>query len=547
MAAHRRLPSLPPPLEWAFSEEAPDLEVSLRRRLRGCEAGDLPIISTARAIQSGQERLQASLLALTSAWGRTSLVQFDSIAATLAIERGAPAWAVRAVRESARLVAEGAWLGRRAEEYLFQLAVGFRESRGVLRLPLLWMLDRLQILADQAEEHTGRLEAARTALEEAAVAWTKGGAMPSGEVLHGRKDWDEDDEEDDERDDERLPAVILEAPAQLRRLPESPWGALAVTCLETLVDAAVVAWQALGMRAVRSPIPPISTAALAARSAPEELPRDRPSRWLAVAEILWDGAARACDEFGTSCRFPGLFSWPRLTVGYWNIRGLGAPLRMMCAFKGIECEDVRYDLDQREGKWQAPGWESRHKLQLQEINPFVELPFVANHRTGEVASLTIASTLYLANLFGMTGPTKHSRYLNEQLLFFVYTSWMELRALVYPSNKSGRISGQSFPERVDRYFSTVVPPLYSKLETLLRRRGTGLFVAWLPCAADFHIWELIDQHELLAEAQGVTSLLRKYSALKVFHGRVRSHPRLEGYFESPAAQLPVNNKVSYFH
>jgi len=37
----------------------------------------------------------------------------------------------------------------------------------------------------------------------------------------------------------------------------------------------------------------------------------------------------------------------KLSIGYWAIRGLGAPLRMMCCYKAIDYKDELYEVSSR--------------------------------------------------------------------------------------------------------------------------------------------------------------------------------------------------------
>ena len=46
-----------------------------------------------------------------------------------------------------------------------------------------------------------------------------------------------------------------------------------------------------------------------------------------------------------------------LEVGYWDIRGLGAPLRMMCEFASVDYNPKIYGLTAKEGDgWDASAW-----------------------------------------------------------------------------------------------------------------------------------------------------------------------------------------------
>merc|ERR1719150_1294855 len=70
-----------------------------------------------------------------------------------------------------------------------------------------------------------------------------------------------------------------------------------------------------------------------------------------------------------------------LTTGYWNFRGLGAPMRMICTYAGVEWEDIKYDVRKKaKGGWVASDWEKDDKPDLQQRNPLIQLPYVINHK-----------------------------------------------------------------------------------------------------------------------------------------------------------------------
>jgi len=54
-----------------------------------------------------------------------------------------------------------------------------------------------------------------------------------------------------------------------------------------------------------------------------------------------------------------------LDIGYWNIRGLAAPLRMMATYSGIPFKDIQYDYG---GAPEYPGteWFKKDKPSLLE-------------------------------------------------------------------------------------------------------------------------------------------------------------------------------------
>lgn len=40
-----------------------------------------------------------------------------------------------------------------------------------------------------------------------------------------------------------------------------------------------------------------------------------------------------------------------ITLGYWNVRGLGSALRILLHYVGADFEEVIYDIDRENDKW----------------------------------------------------------------------------------------------------------------------------------------------------------------------------------------------------
>ena len=63
-----------------------------------------------------------------------------------------------------------------------------------------------------------------------------------------------------------------------------------------------------------------------------------------------------------------------MTIGYWSIRGLGAPCRMMTMYAGVKARFELYDLKPKEGGgWDGSAWFGSKKA-LKQRNPLMNLP-----------------------------------------------------------------------------------------------------------------------------------------------------------------------------
>merc|ERR1719203_368581 len=67
---------------------------------------------------------------------------------------------------------------------------------------------------------------------------------------------------------------------------------------------------------------------------------------------------------------------PRFTIGYWSIRGLGAPLRMMLSAAGVDHIVNLHDLveDDETGGWTSMYF--KNKPEIRKYNEFMNLPYL---------------------------------------------------------------------------------------------------------------------------------------------------------------------------
>ena len=111
---------------------------------------------------------------------------------------------------------------------------------------------------------------------------------------------------------------------------------------------------------------------------------------------------------------------PTITTGYWNIRGLGAPLRMMAEYAGVEYHAKLFDSSTDE-------WAS-YKAELLNVNPFANLPCVKDG--DRVVTQSNACLSYLGAKFGLLGDAEQQT-LVEQCLCQVMDLRNDAVALFY--------------------------------------------------------------------------------------------------------------------
>jgi len=222
----------------------------------------------------------------------------------------------------------------------------------------------------------------------------------------------------------------------------------------------------------------------------------------------------------------------KIQVGYWKIRGLAAPLRMMCEFAGAPYESVEYLVTGTPGNWDRSSWFSVKPGFLAK-NPLANLPYVQDGDV--VVTQSNACLTYLGRKFGLAGKDDKELTKMEQILAEVFDLRNEFLIVAY---KTGGIE----KDLVD-HLGTAVKSL-TKLEEWFKFNNTLFSVSDKPLAADFHLWEMLDQHELLSQHLKRGSLVGKFERLKRFYDTFRGLPQLKKYFEGDSYKLPVNNTMA---
>jgi len=216
----------------------------------------------------------------------------------------------------------------------------------------------------------------------------------------------------------------------------------------------------------------------------------------------------------------------KLTIGYWKIRGLAAPIRMICEFAGAEYENKFYDIsDDEKESWGSVKPEFFNK------NALINLPYVVD-TDGFIVSQSLACMIYLGRKFNMMGGNEKEMSMTEQVLIEAH----DLRNAAV-----GTFYGQEI-KNVKSFLKEVVPKSYSKFEKWLKAQKTGSYtVCKIPTVGDFHLWEMIDQCEMIAVDLGEPSPLVGNPNLRKLYDSMRMEPKLQRYFSGPLYHLQVNN------
>eukprot|EP00923_Selenidium_pygospionis_P005008 GHVN01008339.1.p1 GENE.GHVN01008339.1~~GHVN01008339.1.p1 ORF type:complete len:259 (-),score=48.79 GHVN01008339.1:864-1616(-) len=243
-------------------------------------------------------------------------------------------------------------------------------------------------------------------------------------------------------------------------------------------------------------------------------------------------------------------------LGYWNIRGIAAPIRMMLKFGGVPFEETSY-------KWEDAGttWYSRKgdRAALRDMNPLTTLPYL-KHK-GKVIAHPNAIFMYLANELSLGGDPSQQIELQE-LFCEVMEIFTNLTRIVY-------LPKEEFDEKAVFYFnSQLVEPTSNLLnleQWLTDRQTTYLLSDTTPCAADFLLWEALDQLDRLAlflsvrhetssssgcshvSVRDKTVFNKQFQKLRRLYFALKERKEMESYFDTKESNWPINLMWSCFY
>jgi len=227
----------------------------------------------------------------------------------------------------------------------------------------------------------------------------------------------------------------------------------------------------------------------------------------------------------------------KLEIGYWKIRGLAAPLRMMCVYSGVDFNNAAYEVTGEPGNYDLSAWFDV-KPTLKEKNPLINLPYVIDPDTGTVITQSNACLTFLGRRFGLNGKDEAELIKVEQCLCQVFDLRNDSVRLYYGSDFSDNAKAN--------FVNKTVPTHYGKFEGWLEYNKTDYLAGDNPTTPDFHLVELISQGEEFAKFLNVDSFLKPFPLLKAYFDRFMALEGIKKYYESDMAAFPINNKSAHF-
>lgn len=245
---------------------------------------------------------------------------------------------------------------------------------------------------------------------------------------------------------------------------------------------------------------------------------------------------------------------PRFLVGYWSIRGLGAPLRMMLSAAKVNHWVVLYDVTEKDGgSWDKAAYMNDKEWLKKDHNSFMNNPFLVDCENDDrVISQTSAIFAYLGRELDMLGSSKQETSKCEELLCEI----MDLRNLMVQFAYHGDSKGgkQDAEKLVSGGAANILDKVEMHLEkeypNALKEDKTKIchLVGFRNSAPDFHLWEMLAQFGGLCRFYRLEQLysdsIRPY--LCAFKENFGSLPENAAYLGSALINLPNNNPYARF-
>ena len=257
---------------------------------------------------------------------------------------------------------------------------------------------------------------------------------------------------------------------------------------------------------------------------------------------------------------------PRFVVGYWSMRGLGAPLRMMLSAAHAQKRLVPhywvalYDVledssEDGQQSWSLKSWTDDKEWMLRECSPFMNLPYLIDVQEQYVLTQSNAILSYLGRELGMMGSTKLETAKCEELLCTIY----DLRDVMVHFAYYGKPTAEQCWTTAQKHFQNLESHLTGQMrktttttiddddDAANSNGSTTFLVGPKPNAPDFPLFEILDQYEILAEQHDFQSLGDHYPNLALYKKAMEEWSEHQDYLNSFLHRgLPLNNPYAQF-
>lgn len=212
-------------------------------------------------------------------------------------------------------------------------------------------------------------------------------------------------------------------------------------------------------------------------------------------------------------------------LGYWNIRGLAQPIRLLLAYSETEYEDKQYAYGPAPDYDRSSWLNEKHTLGLD----FPNLPYYIDGDVKLTQSIVILR--YLARKLKLEPESEEDKIRGDLIEQQIRDIHMNFAMMCYKPE---------FEKLKEEYLKNL-PNVLKPVSDFLGKRQ--YFASQnKPTYVDFLVYESLDHHKLLAP-----DCLNDYPNLKDFTKRIEDLPTIQKYMQSPNfLKFPLNGDMAYF-
>eukprot|EP00591_Stephanopyxis_turris_P008153 CAMPEP_0195527586 /NCGR_PEP_ID=MMETSP0794_2-20130614/29369_1 /TAXON_ID=515487 /ORGANISM="Stephanopyxis turris, Strain CCMP 815" /LENGTH=299 /DNA_ID=CAMNT_0040658537 /DNA_START=63 /DNA_END=962 /DNA_ORIENTATION=- len=238
-------------------------------------------------------------------------------------------------------------------------------------------------------------------------------------------------------------------------------------------------------------------------------------------------------------------------IGYWSIRGLGAPLTMMMFAAKTPFTLFLYDiLEEGENGWTSDYFCAKGDYIKEYKQPLWNLPFCVDRENKKVILQTNAIFAHLGRACGMLGDDESSTSDCEMLLCEIYDLRNVIVGYVYgagPAEPSSVLAGgRKHLSKLESWLEIQADKMAESSDDKKATVKVLHLVNGKYSAPDFHLYEMLDQFEALAKENG-EDIYTGFDRLKAFKEGFALLPENQFYLKSWLhKELPFNNCMAKF-
>jgi hypothetical protein len=236
---------------------------------------------------------------------------------------------------------------------------------------------------------------------------------------------------------------------------------------------------------------------------------------------------------------------PSLSIAYWSIRGLAAPIIMMCCAAKVNHTILYYDQNE-DGNG---GWKNSYsttKAKLKPTYPQMNLPYVLDHKAEHFVAQSSACLMYIGRKCNMLGTDDKTLSQCEQLLLEIYDLRNVIVNFSYMSNGT-KEEAETAVTKAKVFFNKLERWLEIQKESNGNNSNPCFLVGNNMSAPDFHLFEMLEQFVGLCSFFKLEDCLKKFPMLAAFKDGFASLEENQFYLNSWLhKELPFNNRMAKF-